>query len=535
MTTAISTGTTPGATSGATLGTIPGTAPGSSPTARPFDQLLATPASGASLRELEQGMARARSHAEWQVLALQHDELSGAARWRTLQQTNLYDYREISSRYDKLQAGLAEGASSELLYALNEGVHGNMGGMGRPILYNQARVGTKLLIEDYVSAIAASLEYIHQCPDREIPRAEKIDFFRRASHCYGRSALLLSGGAGLIYFHHGVVQELIDHDLLPNVISGASAGAMMAAQLGTRSDEELRGYFTDKRYTEVTRQQMVDLLLGRQGAAETKAARERLLDEIIPRDITFQEAYEKTGRYINISISPTEKHQSSRLMNAITSPNVYIRSAVSASIAIPGMLPPERLYARGFDGVPRPYLETRRWVDGSLSNDLPAKRLARLYGVNHFIVSMINPVVVPFIRDLKTQQQKGLVNALTVSAVQVVGELITVIERVLARRGARGEALAAQLAYLTAMMEQDYLGDINILLGTRDFKWRNALFDFRDDEIEAMILAGRQGTWPKLAMIRNAALISQTLDRILEALNVDVMGDGSRAKHHLVV
>ncbi|NNM51893.1 MAG: DUF3336 domain-containing protein [Pseudomonadales bacterium] len=489
-----------------------------------------------SLTDLETLMAKASSYADWLNLARQHDQLSGAEAWRSTLESSLYDYQEICNRLEKLQHALQNQASSELLYALNEGVHGNMGGMGRPVLYSQARCGTKHLIEDYVTTIAESLRYIHRCPESEIPHTEKVDFFRRASHCYGRSALLLSGGAGLIYFHHGVVQELIDNDLLPGVISGASAGAIVAAQLGTLTDEELRaGYFIKKRYHEPLRTRMLDVFRGKVDAQTAKVARENLLDEVIPRDITFQEAYEKTGRYINISISPAERHQSSRLMNAITSPNVYVRSAISASMGIPGLMASERLFARGFDGKPRPYLETRRWVDGSLSNDLPAKRMARLYGVNHFIVSLINPMVVPFIEDVKSRQNRGLFNVVSESSVRVTSEVLTAIERVLATRGTKGKALAAQLAYLVAMLGQSYLGDINILIGRRDFRWRNALFEFRKGEVEAMIQAGRRHTWPKMSMIRNAAMISHTLDQVLESLSITDIEKKTDTIHHVVV
>ncbi len=464
-------------------------------------------------------MLGAHSYQEWLTLAEQHDQCSGAHQWRQTAETSLYDYREIQYRYDKLKQYLNSNASSELLYALNEGVHGNMAGMGKPVLYHQSKSGTKFLIEDYVNSIAAALEYIHRCPESEISAPDKSDFFRRASHCYGRSALLLSGGAGLVYFHHGMVQELIDHNLLPHVISGSSAGAIVAAQLGTLTDAELKsGYFLKKRYQEPLQTRILDILRGRIDDPAAKAARERFLDEIVPRDLTFQQAYEKTGRYINISISPAERHQSSRLMNAISSPHVYVRSALSASIGIPGLMPAERLYARGIDGKPRPYLETRRWLDGSLSSDLPAKRMARLYGVNHFIVSLINPMVLPFIDDIKSRDHRGLLSVFSESSVRVIGELLVVLERVLATRGRQGRALAGQLAYLVAMLGQNYLGDINILLPTSAFRWRNALFEFRSGEIEQMIQTGRRSTWPKMAMIRNAALISQTLDRILEEL-----------------
>ncbi len=477
---------------------------------------------GRTLPDLEKLMQAASSYQEWLALAEEHDVRSGARLWRETLETPLYDYREVRNRLDKLLSFLDSGASCELLYALNEGVHGNMGGMGKPVLYHQAKAGTKLLIEHYVSTIARSLRTLHQTPDSEISLEEKIDFFRRASHCYGRSALLLSGGAGLVYFHHGMVHELIQHDLLPHVISGSSAGAIVAAQLGTLTDAELKaGYFLQKRYHEPNRTRMLDLLRGRLSESQAKWAREHFLDEIIPRDITFQEAFERTGRYINISISPAERHQSSRLMNAITSPNVYVRSALSASIAIPGLMAPERLFARGFDGKPRPYLETRRWVDGSLSNDLPAKRMARLYGVNHFIVSMINPLVLPFIQDITARDHRGLFQVSSEASVAILSEILVVLERLLAHRGGgRGKALAAQVAYLTAMLSQNYLGDINVILPGDAFRWRNTLFDYQEQDIARMIQSGRRTTWPKMSMIRNAALISQTLDEILDALNL---------------
>lgn len=487
-----------------------------------------------SLKKLERLLDKAENYGEWSDLAKQHDFQSGAEGWKEELRCNLYDYNEVKARYDTLRRGIDERRHRELLYALNEGVHGNMGGMGRPVLYTRAKFGTKKLINDYVATIAEALQTVADCSEDEISYAEKLDFFRRASHCYGRSALLLSGGVGLIYFHHGVVQELLNHDLLPNVISGASAGAIISAQLGTMTDEELKGdYFLNKRYTESQRTRFLDLFFGKLSEREIYEAKERTLDEIISRDITFQEAFELTGRYINISISPSEKHQNSRLMNAITSPNVYIRSAVSASFSVPGVIPPERLYAKGFNGKARPYLENRRWVDGSVSGDLPTKRLSRLYGVNHFVVSQINPLVVPFIEDVKSKHRRGFKQTLTSSAVSLANEALIVVERMLAKGGQTGNSVAAQLAYLIRMLEQTYLGDINILLENKDFKIRNVLFEFKQGEIEALIRAGRHSTWPKIPMVTNAALISKKLDAILENLNQKAMHDGRQNIHHL--
>jgi len=68
-----------------------------------------------------------------------------------------------------------------------------------------------------------------------------------------------------------------------------------------------------------------------------------------------------------------------------------------ASCAVPGVFPAVMLMARNVHGEPQPYLPGRRWIDGSVADDLPAKRLSRLFGTNHHIVSMVNPIATAFI------------------------------------------------------------------------------------------------------------------------------------------
>ena len=59
--------------------------------------------------------------------------------------------------------------------------------------------------------------------------------------------MLLSGGAALGFYHVGVVKALMENGLLPRVISGASAGSILCAMIGTRTDEEcLRDLFDAK-------------------------------------------------------------------------------------------------------------------------------------------------------------------------------------------------------------------------------------------------------------------------------------------------
>ena len=77
----------------------------------------------------------------------------------------------------------------------------------------------------------------------EFKRVYKI--FKFAQIQYGETALCLSGGAGMGYYHYGVVKALLENDMLPKIISGTSAGAVIAAMVATYPDEELVRIFND--------------------------------------------------------------------------------------------------------------------------------------------------------------------------------------------------------------------------------------------------------------------------------------------------
>ena len=476
----------------------------------------------AKVRKVQRELARTEDYESWLDLAERHDEVSGFKRWRDLEESSLYGYNEIRERHDELYRLYQSNDQVGLMHAINEGVHGNIEGIGRPILYARSKLGTKRLIEQYIEIVDLSLRSIAEADGNVIKKSTKQEFFNRVSHCYGRSALMLSGGGGLIYFHHGVVQTLSDHGLLPNVISGSSAGSWMCAQLGTLSDDELgSNYFRDKVY-----QQRDDLgdrahlgvLLGLNADYSTSQFLEDCFDQL-GEDLTFGEAYEKTGRCINISIAPADRNQMSRLMNAVTSPDVYIRSAVRASSSVPGVTPPVRLYSKGVDGKPRPYQSSRKWVDGSFADDLPAKKLARLFGVNHYIVSLINPLTLPFVDDPKLLRHRGWGSVATSAAMQVAQQALTSAERFASRRNIK--ALAPALLTADAVINQKYTGDVNIILDKQDYRWRNVLFSYGSEkaDIQKLKMAGARNTWQRIPMIRNTTRIANTVDEILSRIS----------------
>ena len=48
-------------------------------------------------------------------------------------------------------------------------------------------------------------------------------------------------------------------------------------------------------------------------------------------DMTFYEAYDRTGRIINITVSPVNGFEKPRLLNYLTAPNVLLWSAAASS------------------------------------------------------------------------------------------------------------------------------------------------------------------------------------------------------------
>jgi TAG lipase/steryl ester hydrolase/phospholipase A2/LPA acyltransferase len=122
---------------------------------------------------------------------------------------------------------------------------------------------------------------------------------------------------------------------------------------------------------------------------------------------TFQEAFDRTGRIINVIVAPSNIYDPPRLLNYLTAPHVCVWSAAAASCAIPGAFDPIHLIVKEPNGQFRPENEWTRsanfdseeakaaklasYSDGSVENDLPMEQLSELFNVNHFIVSQVNP------------------------------------------------------------------------------------------------------------------------------------------------
>ncbi len=455
----------------------------------------------------------ATSYEQWRKEAQAADNASGAASWKIQDKTNRYDYSIIRRRRDELAAIRSDGDFDELLYYMNEGVHGNMAGMGAPSLYTRALFGTKTLITDYVDELILALEKISKAPSNKLTKADKRAYFRRASMGFGRTALMLSGAGSLGAFHLGSARAMVSEGILPRVISGASAGAFVTAFLGTRSRAERSRVLSSPdlhRYLDLNAP-----VNGRRQVDQYDL--EELLRQTIP-DLTFQEAYEESKLHINISVAPSRVQQRSRLLNAITSPNACIREAVMASCAIPGVLPAVTLAAKDSHGNRRDYIPSRTWVDGSIMDELPSKRLARLYGVNYFVSSQANPLI-----QGQTCTSNPLLTAASDIYQSAYKEWLKTIYPVTSGFIRNSYPLNVMARNWFSMATQEYDADINIVTESKNSRPGEFFETLTPKETRELICEGERSTWPVLERLRITTAVARCIDNILLDMGEDTL------------
>lgn len=470
------------------------------------------------ISELERARDNATTYTEWEQLGMELDALTGLDLWKLDNTSPDYNYELIHERLVSLRTLQEQGHTRELIRSLREGLHHDLGNMGNPALYCRAYVGTKRLIEEYVDQVCSALNYIRDQPSSVVPFDEKLRFFEDTSRSFGQPSLMLSGGATLGLFHIGVCKALQEQGLLPKVISGSSAGSIMAAMVGSHTDEELQAmYDGDGWYSQAWAwKNPMRGFLG-EGFADQKQ-----LETFLRRNIgeyTFEEAFERTGRHVNVTVSPVHEHQKSRLMNELTSPYLLLWSAVLASCAVPVLFPPVTLTTKNEGGDYLPYMPRERWVDGSVKSDLPRERLMHLYNVNYFIAVQVNPHIVPFLQSDTNRVQKRFTSwpqrfvreELKFHGAGLMNFLRTQVKH---------EASRQLLGHAYTILSQRYYGDVTIHPRRYNMEhFRHVLAEPNVDRWIWFRLQGERATWPKIAMIRTHTRISETLTDNIQLLH----------------
>lgn len=169
----------------------------------------------------------------------------------------------------------------------------------------------------------------------------------------------------------------------------------------------------------------------------------------------------------------------------------------------------------------------QRWIDGSVDNDLPMTRLAELFNVNHFIVSQVNPHVVPFlVKEEDSIAQEAQRSTATIASGPTWLHSLTHL--------AKGEALHRMhtmaelgvfpntLSKAVSVLSQKYSGDITILPEISYADFPHMLSNPTTEFMLQAQLSGERATWPKLSRIKNHCAIELALDDAVHKLRARV-------------
>ncbi|MFT4045189.1 MAG: DUF3336 domain-containing protein [Solimonas sp.] len=471
----------------------------------------------AKSRQLQRELHEATGYAQWRQIAEVLDRRDGSEDWKAEEASDDYDWRLIRSRLRQIRQYREQNAVARLVHHLRQGLHWNLGNLGNPRLYSHARVGTKHLVGEYAKEVASALIWVCETDLPELPHAAKLKFFNDIALSYGRSALMLSGGATLGLFHVGVVKALYRESLVPPIMSGSSAGSVVCATVGTRAAHEVEALLDpEAAYYHFWRILPMRGIVRHRALMNQEQLRKAIAANV--RDLTFEQAQQLSGRTINITVSPAGTNQQPRLLNYLTFPYLYVREAVLASCAVPLLFPPVMLMTKDERDERVPYMPLLRWNDGSLKSDLPILRMRRLHNVNHFIVSQTNPHVLPFVSHQREPGEQGLRNAARDYVYSTLrGQSKSLVDLV-RQNLAMGGGLRRTLDAASSILDQDYRGNINILPEVSLWRYANVTANPSMESIKRFMLEGERATWPRIEMIRNQTLISQTLDQCVRTL-----------------
>ncbi|KAI9172961.1 Lipase 5 [Blastocladiella emersonii ATCC 22665] len=449
-------------------------------------------------------LSAASSYEQWSAAAATLDAIDGREAWRADPVSPHYDWELVQDRLASLRAAREAGDLPRLLVLLRTSLSRNLANMGNPLLYAECHVGTKHLIEEYIGEAVKCLELVCDAESDAISPRARTEFFLNSRQAFGRTALLLSGGATLALNHIGVVKALWEAKLLPRIVSGASGGSIIASFVCTHTEDEFERMLNPA----YTRLDFFD--------DPSENGPLHVLNRFLKSGVLFDvetlintESFNRTRRILNITVSSSTVYEMPRLLNYITAPNVYVWSAVAASCSVPYVFKPAPLLAKDRSGRPVQWNPSgHRWIDGSVESDLPMQKLSELFNVNHFIVCQVNPHVVPFLS--KSLAKSGLRSAC---------EAVLSFSRSefnLRCNQLRELGLLPELLYrVQSIVSQRYMGDITIIpeIGVADYL--GILTNPTPKSMIEATLKGERATWPKISIMQNHLQVEMALDEML--------------------
>ncbi|KAJ5248704.1 hypothetical protein N7468_000155 [Penicillium chermesinum] len=486
----------------------------------------------------------AQTYEQWEEAAFELDELLSKDLWRQNSVSRHYDYRLIMGRLEALMSARENEDILTLVNLLRSGLVRNLGNITTTKLFTHAYAGTKLLIDDYITQVALSIQYVSTLQPEPaqlggFTSQAKLELLHDTRQAFGRTTLLLQGGSAFGLCHLGVVKALYLQGLLPRIITGTATGAMIAALLLGLLDGDMLDLSAFKGSKGATRDE---------GWIGTFVRRTRrflrtghlfdmeLLEECVRTnvgDLTFEEAYARSKRILNITIATAGEDrdaESSELLDSTKrgmycfftrqgeGPGLIWSAAVAsnASVSPSSPKPNITIYCKDETGaiVPWPHTEDavfQPWRHIPYNDgESPLSRIAELFNVNHFIVSQARPYLIPILRselNLLDRRQTGWMNLSRSISRLVLAELRHRLRQL--------DYIGALPGTVSRLLIDETIPGPNLTL-VPDLSLRDVARLFQQptrERVAEWTLQGERGVWPAVSALKVREAIEIELDR----------------------
>ncbi|KAL2022680.1 hypothetical protein VTK56DRAFT_4761 [Thermocarpiscus australiensis] len=371
----------------------------------------------------------------------------------------------------------------------------------------------------------------------------KLDFIHDTRQAFGRSALLLQGGAIFGLCHLGVVKALYLRGLLPRIIVGTATGALIASLVAVHPENEL---------PTVLKGDGIDLSAfesgGRDPAKHNASVKEsmwtrfatlarrldrfnregyfldvKVLEECIRSnvgDLTFEEAYHRSKRVLNITVATDGRTGVPTLLNYLTAPNVLIWTAAVASNASTAAFGERqtKILCKDSHGNVVPWKPAttatfRHWTQASQADhESPLLRVAELFNVNHFIVSQARPYLIPFLQSDMHGPSNLERGSMMASAMASMMRLAGIEMRHRLRQLDKLQLLSPSIRRLL-MDEQIPGASVTLVPEVKPSDFWRLMETPTIDTVNYWILKGERSVWPAVAALKIRCTIEMELDR----------------------
>ena len=242
-------------------------------------------------------------------------------------------------------------------------------------------------------------------------------------------------------------------------------------------------------------------------------------------DVTFDEAFQRTGKHVCIAVSASRNNSNSSatggsgvqrlLLNHISTPHVTIASAVAASCALPGVMAPVKLVTKKEDSKQEFFeVDGHEWIDGSIQADLPFERISSLFNVTNYIVCQTNFHILPFLHKAHHPNK----NSFYWRAFQSFEWDIRNRVLNLSQLGLFPMIFGQDVS---KVFQQKYDGDLTLIpkFNTMQVFGFKSLSNPSCEDMEEYLRNGQITTWPYLSAIKEMLRLETAIDRSIRTLN----------------